>query len=187
MRLWTREHVYDHSWDLVTFAHWNKYPHSKYSHVLDVAVLDQHVDVTAGTLHTTRLFQCEGNTPSFMKIFIGGSMNHAYMIEKSVVNARDRKMVLKAHNISFSNFLEIVETCTYSPHPEIQGKTLFVQEACIKAYLPTSLLKGKAEGWGIANFNKNSPKGVEVINELCNKLGKQESPQQEIEFLQAAE
>jgi hypothetical protein len=168
MRLFTKEHVYDHPWDTVTLAHWNKFPNTKNNNVLDVNTLEQRVD-TDGRLHTVRLFQCLGATPGFMKVFLGNGFNYAWMIEKAVCDANKKKLVFKSHNISFSKFLEVTETCTYESHPTDPSKTVFRQEAVFHARMP-ALLGGKAEGWGISNMDRNSPKGLEVIEELCRKI-----------------
>ena len=52
MRIWTSEHVFNHSWETVTTGQWQKYPNPHNQAVLGTDVLDRRVE--AGVLHTHR-------------------------------------------------------------------------------------------------------------------------------------
>lgn len=168
MRLYAKEHVYDHPWELVTFAHWNKYPNPRNSHILDVNVLAQHVDRETGSLHTVRLFQAVGHTPWYIKKLVPDT-SFGYSVEFSSVNASQKRMVLENRNISYNNFLQVVETCTYEQCAEEPSKTVFRQEATVQAFVP-SLISGKTEGWALSSFSNNAPKGLEIMEELCARF-----------------
>ena len=52
MRIWTSEHVFNHSWETVTTGQWQKYPNPHNQAVLGTDVVDRKVE--AGVLHTHR-------------------------------------------------------------------------------------------------------------------------------------
>ena len=52
MRIWTSEHVFNHSWETVTTGQWQKYPNPHNQAVLGTDVLDRRVE--DGVLHSHR-------------------------------------------------------------------------------------------------------------------------------------
>jgi hypothetical protein len=59
MKIWTTEHVFDHSWDTVTKSQWQKYPNPHNTAVLATDVLSRHVDAKTGVLHTHRIISSD--------------------------------------------------------------------------------------------------------------------------------
>ena len=53
MKIWTSEHVFNHSWEQVTCGQWQKYPNPHNSAVLGTDVVDRRV--VDGVLHSHRL------------------------------------------------------------------------------------------------------------------------------------
>ena len=54
MKIWTSEHVFNHSWEQVTCGQWQKYPNPHNSAVLGTDVVDRRV--VDGVLHGHRYF-----------------------------------------------------------------------------------------------------------------------------------
>ena len=52
MKIWTSEHVFNHSWEQVTCGQWQKYPNPHNSAVLGTDVVDRRV--VDGVLHSHR-------------------------------------------------------------------------------------------------------------------------------------
>ena len=52
MRIWTSEHVFNHSWETVTTGQWQKYPNPHNQAVLGTDVVDRRVE--NGVLHSHR-------------------------------------------------------------------------------------------------------------------------------------
>lgn len=52
MKIWTSEHVFNHSWEAVTTGQWQKYPNPHNSAVLGTDVVDRRV--VDGVLHSHR-------------------------------------------------------------------------------------------------------------------------------------
>ena len=60
MRIWTSEHVFNHSWETVTTGQWQKYPNPHNQAVLGTDVVDRRVE--NGVLHSHRSVQWYCNT-----------------------------------------------------------------------------------------------------------------------------
>ena len=52
MKIWTSEHVFNHSWEAVTQGQWQKYPNPHNNAVLGTDVVDRRVE--NGVLHSHR-------------------------------------------------------------------------------------------------------------------------------------
>src|SRR3982750_351789 len=114
MKLFSNEHLLDHSWEDVTIANWKKYPSEITPHVIHVDYLSRHFDVTQGILHTERLLTCRQSVPPLiLRMF--GMDPVAYIYEKSEVNVKEKTLVLKGKNLSGSEIITIEETCVYRP------------------------------------------------------------------------
>ena len=66
IKIWTLEHVFDYSWEIVTTAAMQKYPNPMNPSVVGVDVLDRHID-PSGKLHSHRLLSTEWGLPSIVK------------------------------------------------------------------------------------------------------------------------
>ena len=52
MKIWTSQHVFNHSWETVTQGQWQKYPNPHNNAVLGTDVVDRRVE--DGVLHSHR-------------------------------------------------------------------------------------------------------------------------------------
>ncbi len=64
MKIWTIEHVFDHSWDYVVMAALRKYPNPMNPSVIGVDCVDRIID--NGILKSHRLLISEWNLPSWI-------------------------------------------------------------------------------------------------------------------------
>jgi hypothetical protein len=163
--------VFSHPWTRVTTAFWRKYPNPLSPHVIDIDVLNRHLD-TAGRLHTTRLITCKGHVPDWISKAVGGK-NHCYVLERSVVDLKNETLVMKSRNMSYENLIQVHETCTYDRTAELnQDQTRFTQQA--KIVVPIWGFSDKVENLTLDNFHKNAKKGLEAMESICN-IVKQET------------
>jgi len=180
-----RDHIYDHPWFRVTTAFWRKYPNPLSPHVIDIDILNRHMD-EQGRLHTTRLITCKGHVPDWISKAVGGK-NWCFVLERSVVDLKNQTLVMKSRNISYENLIQVHETCTYDTFANKNeeeeenssvstSKTRFTQQA--KIVVPIWGFSDKVENLTLDNFHKNAKKGLEVMECLCNNI-KQET----IDFL----
>mmetsp|Transcript_1863 Transcript_1863/g.3258 ORF Transcript_1863/g.3258 Transcript_1863/m.3258 type:complete len:175 (-) Transcript_1863:1037-1561(-) len=161
------EHVYKHSWETVTLAHWKKYPNTHCPQVLEVDILDRAVDSATGRMFTKRLFTGQSPVPSFLSWLI--KPEPAYAIECSMVDPKEKKMVLNLKSLSYSNLIQVNETCTYEPHPENQEWTVFRQEWRCDWNAPT-YLKNRLDSLSVQRFRDSVMNGRRAIQEICNEL-----------------
>mmetsp|Transcript_8015 Transcript_8015/g.21248 ORF Transcript_8015/g.21248 Transcript_8015/m.21248 type:complete len:192 (+) Transcript_8015:182-757(+) len=162
-----QEHVYRHRWDVVTSAHWRKYPNEKCSQVMRVDTLDRRVDAGSRALHTTRLFTGASPVPSFLSFLI--PQKPVYAVEHSVVDPERRAMTLEMRSLSFASLLQVCERCTYTEHPENPNWTVFRQEWHCEWNVPSYLLR-RLDSISMQRFHASVESGRSVIQELCHDI-----------------
>jgi len=168
MKLWTSEHVYDHPWETVTAACWQKYPNSNLPQVIGAHVTDRQLNTQTGTLTTVRLMKCQQSLPSWMKKFVGVSCG--FVREETIVNALQKSFVAKTRNLSFNNYLSMEETCTYSPDPKDANKTLFKQEYSVTAGPGLFGLAGSLESFVVSRATENAHKGRKAMEHVIERI-----------------
>jgi len=162
-----QEHVYQHRWDVVTRAHWRKYPNEKCSQVVKVDTLEQQVDPQQHRLHTTRLFTGASPVPSFLSFLV--PQKPVYALEHSVVDAKSQTMTLEMRSLSFSTILQVCERCSYSAHPENPNWTVFKQEWHCEWNVP-SYLRRRLDSVSVQRFQDSVESGRSVIQDLCTDI-----------------
>ena len=71
MKIWTSEHVFNHSWESVAKSQWQKYPNPHNTAVLGTDVLERKVDPKDGALHTHRIIQSDWGLAPWVQRLIG--------------------------------------------------------------------------------------------------------------------
>lgn len=118
-----------HDWSTVTTAFWGKYPNQNAPHVKEIDTYERNFSPVTGDITSKRILKCiSGSIPSWMgRLGFPTTMfaelllcivKIRYCQEESVVNAREKKLVLRSSNISGSGLMVVEETCSYSAHPE---------------------------------------------------------------------
>lgn len=167
MKIWSTEHVFNHSWETVTQSQWRKYPNPHNPAVLGSDVVDRHVG-DDGILHSRRIIISSWSFPTWVQRIIGTpSECHAY--EYSTVDAVRRKMEMTAVNLTFCSVLSMRERMCYSPHPTQPDKTIMRQETEVSVrgvpltdYIESSI---------ISMCSLNSVKGRAAMDWVVEKLG----------------
>lgn len=169
MRLFCKDHTYQHPWQNVTTAFWRKYPNKFSDHIKAVDTVKRDFDTTTGQLTTTRLVSCESSLPSWMTSL--GISSKAFAIERTTVHPQEKKMVVQSQNLTGSSIMVVQETCTYTQHADNKDWTNYRQEAQISAFMP--IVRQQLENYTLANFSMRSNQGLEVMENLCQQITQQ--------------
>jgi len=163
-------HHFDKPWNLVTFAAWNKYPNENSPQVINVDILDRHVDPKTGVLHTERLFTCRQNLPSILEWFVGKDAV-CYIREVSEVDPKTKRMTLRSKNVTYANLLTVEETCAYTELEAETSTTRFTQQAVFSACgISLSSMQRKIEETCVANFAKNAERGRQGLDQVIDSI-----------------
>ncbi|KAK7602976.1 hypothetical protein V9T40_002975 [Parthenolecanium corni] len=165
MKIWTSEHVFNHSWETVVQAAWRKYPNPMNPAVLGTDVIDRKV--VDGVLHTHRLVTSEWGLPGWARSIVGPS-GVCYASENSEVDPKTREMKLQTRNLSFGSLVAVDEKLTYQPCPNDSSKTLLKQEAIVTVHgVP---LSNYLENMLTNNISCNASKGRQAIEWVITKI-----------------
>ena len=157
VKIFANSYVYKHDWSTVTTAFWGKYPNDNAKHVKEVDTYERVFNGITGDLTSKRVLTCSyAGLPSWMTRLGFPSTMHCQ--EESVVNARDKKLVLRSSNISGSSFIVVEETCVYKPHPENSSWTLYEQEAKISSFTP--FFSDSIESHSLQNMKSQASNGI---------------------------
>lgn len=164
------KHTYEHSWEDISMASWKKYPSPSRPDVLSVDLVEKSFDPKTGILKTKRVVALNLGIPQWISRIVG-CPSRCYFLEEAEIDPINKKMVLVGKNLSLRNYIEMKETCTYTPHPENKQWTFFEQEAAVKAFYYG--LSGKVEEFGAQVFRNNAHKGRELMELTIARLKKE--------------
>merc|ERR1711872_626909 len=102
MKIWTSEHIFNHSWESVTGGQWQKYPNPHNQAVVGTDVLERRVE--NGVLYSNRIISSDWGLADWVQKLIGAN-KVCYAHEYSMVNPQDRVMEMRSRNLSFNNFV----------------------------------------------------------------------------------
>jgi len=167
MKIWSSEHVFEHSWETVVKAALQKYPNPLSPNVTGVDVVERRI-VDGHKLKSHRLFQTQWQVPGWISRVLGGN-KVCFGSEHSTIDARERTLTLKSRNLTFSNMLSIDERLVYRPHPDNpRGKTQLTQEAVITVQqMP---LVDYMESLLCNTINANAHKGRQAIEFVIERM-----------------
>ena len=123
MKFFENAFTYDYSFPAVSLAYFLRYPNPYSRHVLTTDVIDRYVDPETQRLHTTRLHLKRSKIPSAMlKILpkgIGVSENagQSYILETSIVDAKQGWMETESRNMEWTGILSVVEKQIFRRQP----------------------------------------------------------------------
>eukprot|EP00823_Brevimastigomonas_motovehiculus_P009201 TRINITY_DN8863_c0_g1_i1.p1 TRINITY_DN8863_c0_g1~~TRINITY_DN8863_c0_g1_i1.p1 ORF type:complete len:210 (+),score=47.31 TRINITY_DN8863_c0_g1_i1:110-739(+) len=161
VKWFARNYTLRHPWETASAAFWRKYPNPDAEHVHEADTFDRKID-TEGNLQLRRFYTLAFPLPDWLQSMAGPKYHAADIV---TVNPKERSLVLKSRNLSFSSFLTIEETCTYTPDANDPQLTNYRHEARITSFLP--FLAGKLETFSQNGFTQKSKKGLEAIETLC--------------------
>jgi len=100
--------------------------------------------------------------------------NVCFFVEESITDPRNQRLILSAKNISFSNLVEMEETCVYQASKEQDDWTYFEQQAAVTAY-PWGVAR-KMEKFCVDSFKVNAQKGKDIMEEAIRRVKEETVP-----------
>ena len=128
MKIWTTEHVFDHSWEFVVQAALRKYPNPMNPGVIGVDVVDRKLDNDIIKSH--RLLISEWTLPSWIAKLLGGNRT-CYASEHSQIDRVNKTLSLRTRNLTLNNIINVDEKMVYYSDPTNESRTLLKQEVNI--------------------------------------------------------
>jgi len=165
MKIWTSEHTFNHSWEMVTQAAWRKYPNPLNTSVVAIDIVDRKIK--EGRLHSHRLLTTQWGVPKWAQPLFGPD-KMGYASEHSVVDPEQKVMTMMSRNLNFINELELVERLTYTEHPTEPGCTLMKQEAVVT--IKGVPLSSHLESFIAGSISTNATKGRQAMELVISKI-----------------
>ncbi|OXB55086.1 hypothetical protein ASZ78_012023, partial [Callipepla squamata] len=96
-------------------------------------------------------------------------VEYVFFIQKNTVNWKERTLRIEARNETFANRVVVLETCSYSVHPENEEWTCFEQSASldIKSFFG---FESTVEKIAMKQYTSNIKRGKEVIEHYLKEL-----------------
>ncbi|ODV79619.1 MSF1-domain-containing protein [Suhomyces tanzawaensis NRRL Y-17324] len=157
-------HVYNHDFQTVSLAYFNRYPNPFAKHVLSSDTLEQSVDED-GCLRFTRLVVKTGRLPGFIKPFLGSNLD-SWIIEKVVVDPKTQTLLSYTSNVDHRKFIRVEEYLKYST---VDPNSTLV-EAKVKFSSNLMGFKQKIEEWSLKRFSSNMSNTREGLKFVMNRL-----------------
>eukprot|EP01134_Creolimax_fragrantissima_P003534 CFRG3534T1 len=172
VKFFNTTHTYEHPWEDISYAFLRKYPNPFSSHVVVCDVIERLVD-EQGRLVSQRLLEKTNNKPKLAEVFLGKEKTHGFVLEDSVIDAKNKTMKTVTRNLTFSRILFVEETCEYTVSPENTGYTRCVTSARIVC--PMWGWARPVEGVGVARFKQNVHKAREALEHVVQAVRRGES------------
>jgi len=137
VKFYSNSFNYDYPFPAVSLAYFLRYPNPYATHVLSTDVIDRHFDPVSQRLSTTRLHHKKSKIPlAVLKLLPkgilgrGGDAGESYVLEKSVVDAREGWMETESRNLEWTGILSVVEKQVYRrPSPGLSEDSRDLLEA----------------------------------------------------------
>lgn len=110
--------------------------------------------------------RCESAVPQWLSRL--GVSSSAYAAETTIVDPVKHQMMVKSRNITGSAMMVVEETCRYQQHADNKDWTSYHQSAAITGFLP--FVSKKIEQFSYNNMSLKAPLGLDVIEQLCQKM-----------------
>lgn len=166
MKIWSSEHVFNHTWDNVVKAALQKYPNPLNPGVVGVDVVERQI--SNDSIKSHRLLITKWSLAPWICKLIGANNEFCFASEHSHIDVKNKQLLLRSRNLTYNSMINVDEKLVYSIHPEDQNKTLLVQEAQIT--VKNAPLIDYLEGVVAKTINSNAHKGRQAIEFIINKM-----------------
>ena len=161
--------TYNHPWNAVTQAVFNKYPNPFAKHVLSSDVISRSVCPNTGELKTTRLFLKRGLLPAWGRALF--DVSDVYVLEVSTVDPKTREMKVVTRNMSHKKLLLVEETQIIKP--DSANGTIVDASARIISNTWYSL-RSSVELFGVTKAPKNMLRSYKGLSYILDNLNKED-------------
>ncbi|CAM5143593.1 unnamed protein product [Eretmochelys imbricata] len=160
--------VYKYPFELVMAAYEKRFPTCPEIPVFLGSEILQESKSDDGAVHIIeRSCKLNVDAPRLLKKIAG--VEYVFFIQKNTVNWKERTLLIEAHNETFANRVVVLETCSYSVHPENEEWTCFEQSASldIKSFFG---FESTVEKIAMKQYTSNIKRGKEVIEHYLKEL-----------------
>ncbi|XP_063063112.1 SEC14-like protein 5 [Engraulis encrasicolus] len=160
--------VYKYPFEMVMAAYEKRFPTCPLIPVfLGSEVLSDVISDDGSVRVIERSCKLSVDAPLLLKKIAG--VEYVYFNQKNTLNWRDRTLIIEAHNDTFANRVVVLETCSYSVHPDNEDWTCFEQCASldIKSFFG---FESTVEKIAMKQYTANIKRGKEVIEYYLNEL-----------------
>ncbi|XP_032626590.1 SEC14-like protein 5 isoform X2 [Chelonoidis abingdonii] len=160
--------VYKYPFELVMAAYEKRFPTCPEIPVFLGSEILQESKSDDGAVHIVeRSCKLNVDAPRLLKKIAG--VEYVFFIQKNTVNWKERTLLIEAHNETFANRVVVLETCSYSVHPENEEWTCFEQSASldIKSFFG---FENTVEKIAMKQYTANIKRGKEVIEHYLKEL-----------------
>lgn len=104
-------HTFEHNFEIVTLAYFNRYPNPYSTHVKSTDTIDIFVDKN-GKLNQIKLIKKSGRLPNFIKPFLG-KITTSWIIERTIVDPISMEMETYNCNLDHRKIIRVEELNSY--------------------------------------------------------------------------
>ncbi|XP_043227863.1 PRELI domain-containing protein 1, mitochondrial-like isoform X1 [Amphibalanus amphitrite] len=162
--------TFNHPWDQVVQAFWERYPNPHSSHVLTEDTVARRLE--GGCLRSKRIVTKTNRMPKWGERFL--SARTVAVLEESACEPARHSMVTLTRNLAHTHLMEVTERVEYVPHPDDpQHKTLVRRCAWVGSRV---FGFGYAiQAFGVERFKKNLNNTVLGFNHVLAKMFPQQN------------
>ncbi|XP_068003377.1 SEC14-like protein 5 isoform X1 [Melanerpes formicivorus] len=160
--------VYKYPFELVMAAYEKRFPCCPQLPVFVGSEVLREWRSPDGAIHVVeRSCRLNIDAPRLLKKMAG--VEQVVFIQTNTVNWRERTLRIEAHNETFASRVVVLETCSYSVHPENEEWTCFEQSASldIKSFFG---FESTVEKIAMRQYTANIKRGKEVIEHYLKEL-----------------
>lgn len=168
------KHTYDHTFETVTLAYFNRYPNPYSAHVKSTDTIDVFID-EQGRLHQTKLIKKSGRLPNFIKPFLG-KITTSWIIENTIVDPKTKEMITYNCNLDHRKIIRVEEYNTYKFDFNKKVTNSFVTVKFSSGFNQKFGLglgiKDRIENWSKNKFSDNlfkSREGLAIVMETVKQ------------------
>ncbi|XP_069960762.1 PRELI domain-containing protein 2 isoform X2 [Cherax quadricarinatus] len=127
------EHVYHEPVELVAATHLTKFPNEYDSNIISCCVIERKRE-SDGCTYTKRVAAVRNVLPSLLRKVETLQVEHFELEEECWWNTKLRKLMVKSHNLSVSNWITMREASVFTPHQHNPNWTHFEQEGTVTVH-----------------------------------------------------
>lgn len=160
-------HTFNHDFETVTLAYFNRYPNPFAGHVKSIDTIDRFVD-SEGNLHQTKLIRKEGRLPRFIRPFLGQATS-SWIVEKTMVDPISKIMRTYNCNLDHTRMLRVEERVDYQFDSKKGVTKSDTKVTFISGFKNLGLglsVKDRIEDWSKRRFDENlkrSREGLKIV------------------------
>lgn len=158
VKFFTSNYSYDYGFSAVSLAYFLRYPNPYSRHVASTDTIERSYDPVTQRLTTVRLHLKRSRLPpAVLKLLPKSSLGasddgstQSFILEKSVVDAKEGWMQTESRNLDWNNVLSVIERHTYSrpePREAEESRTDVAVSVTLKSRIGEQIRK-RRERWG---------------------------------------